>query len=82
MGLWLHATSPVTLTITGTLPASPSIALMPGWNLVGYPGQVTQPVTVALSSCAGAYNLVYAYHAEDTARPVEEVQHDRARFPE
>ena len=37
MGIWLHTTSPVTLTITGTLPVSPGIPLAVGWNLVGYP---------------------------------------------
>jgi hypothetical protein len=69
MGVWLNATAPVTLTITGTLPVSPAINLAAGWNLVGYPIQATRPVTAALMSITGTYDLVYAYNAFDTGDP-------------
>ncbi len=37
MGVWLHATENCTLTVSGEEPATSSITLYAGWNLVGYP---------------------------------------------
>jgi hypothetical protein len=62
-GLWVRATESVTLTVSGLAPAVTRIPLAVGWNLVGYPGAVTQPVTLALASIAGRYDQVYAYEA-------------------
>ncbi|MBK7455581.1 MAG: hypothetical protein IPJ46_18220 [Anaerolineales bacterium] len=54
-------------TASGTLvitPATHSIALVPGWNLVSFNLQPTNTaVTNVLSSVAGKYNLVYAWDA-------------------
>ncbi len=38
MGIWIHMTSPDVLDISGTEPASSTIPLSPGWNMVGYMG--------------------------------------------
>ena len=69
MGFWIRVSGVLTLTVPGTLPISPTIPLRSGWNLVGYPSLVTRPVTQALASIAGQYDLVYAYEAADPADP-------------
>ncbi|MEW5869599.1 MAG: FG-GAP-like repeat-containing protein [Chloroflexota bacterium] len=43
----------------------------PGWNLVAYPLQDSQPVTQALQSIEGDYTTVYGYRASDTIDPWE-----------
>lgn len=37
MGLWVNVTSECNLTVAGVVPASTSIHLVMGWNLVGFP---------------------------------------------
>jgi len=69
IGLWIRATEPVTLTVSGSVPSSTDISLYTGWNLVGYPSQTTRAVTEALASIEGKYDLVYAYDAWDAADP-------------
>jgi hypothetical protein len=69
MGLWLHATHPVTLTITGLRPRDPAIALRAGWNLVGYPSRTERPVAEALASIDGKYTLIGTFDSADTADP-------------
>ncbi len=49
MGFWIYITQAnVTLTISGLIPASTTIPLYAGWNLVGYPTQTTETVGNAL----------------------------------
>ena len=56
---WVHATSPVTLTLTGSLmPVDTPIELHTGWNWVGYLPQASMPVTQALASIEGKYTRV------------------------
>ena len=69
MGLWLHATEPLTLTILGWQPASPDIELREGWNLVGYPSQTTRPVAEALISIDGFYTRVQTFDPMDPSDP-------------
>ena len=69
MGLWLHVTEPLTLTILGWQPASPDIELREGWNLVGYPAQTTRPVAEALISIDGFYTRVQTFDPMDPADP-------------
>jgi hypothetical protein len=69
MGLWLHATEPVTLTILGWQPDSSSTELQVGWNLVGYPSQSARPVTEALASIDGSYSRVQSFDSTDLADP-------------
>jgi len=66
MGLWAHTSAPLTLTVSGRAPFSTTIPLVEGWNLVGYPGLVTRPITEALASIAGKYNLVQTYDAAES----------------
>ena len=67
MGLWIRATEAATLTVAGTLPLSPSIALKAGWNLVGYPSSTTRALPDVLSSVP--FSLVYAYDAFTAGNP-------------
>jgi hypothetical protein len=69
MGLWMRVTEPVTLTIHGWQPASPSIDLREGWNLVGYPSQTARPVAEALASIDGFYTVVQTFDPADPADP-------------
>jgi hypothetical protein len=66
MGLWVHTSEPLTLTVSGRALFSTTIPLVEGWNLVGYPGQVARPITEALASIAGKYNLVQTYDADES----------------
>lgn len=48
-GYWIHVIEPnVTLTVTGSKPASTYIPLYAGWNLVGYPSLTNETVGNAL----------------------------------
>jgi len=49
MGLWLHATSVGTLSISGNVPSTTMIDLKAGWNLVGYPSSQVKAASVALA---------------------------------
>jgi hypothetical protein len=69
MGLWLRATSAITLPLVAASPGSTTIALYAGWNLVGYPSLRRRSVTQAFASIAGQYTQVYAYDAADSASP-------------
>ena len=62
-GIWVDATAPLLLPSNGTLPATTTIPLCPGWNLIGFPaGQARHPLTV-LAPIAGKYLRLYAYDA-------------------
>ena len=61
-GYWIYATTDVTLTLQGEeVPDDTPIGLMQGWNLVSYLPDATLPVTVALASIDGQYQLVMGY---------------------
>ena len=59
-GYWLNMTGAATLTVTGTVP-SKSVALVAGWNLVGYNSSAVQPIADALASISGKIVSVWAY---------------------
>jgi hypothetical protein len=69
MGLWLHATEPATLTLTGSPPLSPTTELRAGWNLVGYPSQTARPVAEALASCDSVHTRAMTFEVTDPADP-------------
>ncbi len=77
MGFWIHITDPagVTLNVSGSIPTTTNISLyddVGGWNLAGYPSESSLAMPGALTDhgvIADNYNLVYAYHAADTADP-------------
>jgi hypothetical protein len=64
-GYWILMTSDDTLPITGTVPESTDINLKTGWNLIGYNSLDSQPITGALSSISGNYDIVWEYDASD-----------------
>ena len=68
-GYWVHATSSVTLTITGTRPTTTNIPLCPGLNLIGWPSRQVVALPDALSSIADDYDLVYGYDPSDATDP-------------
>jgi hypothetical protein len=68
MGWWIHMTENGTLTVSGTSPGSTSIPLVVGWNMIGWPASSSSALPGALSSIAGNYDQVWAYHLQD-ARP-------------
>lgn len=71
LGLWAEAPAAVTLPVAGTEPATTTIHLCPGWNLIGAPFSQDRSVTGALSSIQGKYARVFGYDAADPADPWE-----------
>jgi len=69
IGLWLEMTASTTLQVSGVPPASTSIVLCQGWNLIGYPSTQTRTVPDALASIEGKYSRVFAYDSTDLADP-------------
>ncbi len=72
MGLWIRTTSPATMTVTGTIPASAQIPLCPGWNLVGYPATGAAPPETALAGLPVTRAVTYrsgAWQRWDAAIP-------------
>ncbi len=60
IGYWVNMSETATLTLLGTVPQN-SIAILNGWNLVGYNSFSVQDPATALASIAGHYVLVWAY---------------------
>jgi hypothetical protein len=56
-GYLIYMTAPDTLIVEGTEPASTTIDLVSGWNLVGYPSQTTSSITDVLSGVS--YDVVW-----------------------
>ncbi|MEM6796920.1 MAG: DUF6531 domain-containing protein, partial [Acidobacteriota bacterium] len=65
-GLWIDATSPVSLPSEGTQPAQTTQSLCTGWNLIGYPLEQARPVPAALASIEGKYSRVFGFELGDT----------------
>ena len=61
IGLWIRATEATTLRVSGAASSVSEILLHAGWNLVGCPIGAARPLTEALSSIEGKYDLVYGY---------------------
>lgn len=59
-GYWLNMSEVGVLTVTGTEP-SKSIALISGWNMVGYNCSTAQAIANALASIDGKVKSVWAY---------------------
>jgi hypothetical protein len=60
-GLWLEVGSDSNLTIAGVVPASSSMDLAPGWNLVSYQSFISREVSTSLFGVP--YQAVEAYEA-------------------
>lgn len=70
MGLWIQVDSDVTLGVEGLRPENTTIALKPGWNMVGYPSNTNriasnvlpQEITkLGIFNRNAPYNLEYVY---------------------
>ncbi len=68
MGIWIKMNEDVTLTLEGRLPTVTSIALLPGWNMVGLPSETsgnhglpTEVTRVGYFDATVEYNLAYDY---------------------
>jgi hypothetical protein len=59
--LWVKVSRDTRLHLTGIVPLARSIALLPGWNMVAYPGTTPQPTAAACASIAGANPFIYAF---------------------
>jgi hypothetical protein len=59
-GYWVYVAAECTLIVTAVPPASPSMNLYAGWNLVSLPKMNSEPIADALTSIAGKVLLVYA----------------------
>jgi hypothetical protein len=68
-GYWIQANQVKMFTLDGTQPASTSIPLCTGWNMIGYPSWTIRTIDQALVGIAGKYTLVYTYVASDVADP-------------
>ena len=63
-GYWLHLTTGSTLSLTGTpLPAGTTLALTPGWNLVGYGGTSPEPLATAFGHLNNAVDITLGFDA-------------------
>ena len=71
VGLWVAPTTATVLPSDGTLPASTSIDLCVGWNLIGFPAGEARHPLVALSSIAGKWDRLFGYDAFDSEDPWE-----------
>ncbi len=68
IGFWVHMNNSDTLTIHGQIPLSTKIYLDPGWNMVGYPSNITgnnklpsEIDRIGYYDSGGPYNLAYDY---------------------
>ena len=69
MGFWINMEVASTLTVLGTAPIITDITLYEGWNLIGWPSDASAALPAALAEIANNYDLIMAYHANDTADP-------------
>ncbi len=68
-GYWINMKNKSQFTLSGTMEAVTQIQVYQGWNLVGYPINVTKTITSAFTSINGSYAAIYAYYANDTTDP-------------
>ncbi len=69
IGFWINMLQDSTLVLSGMEPATTEIALVPGWNLIGYPSIETRVLPDALESNGVTdYSILWAYHANDTTQ--------------
>ncbi|MGH3861153.1 DUF6531 domain-containing protein, partial [Actinokineospora sp.] len=70
-GFWVDATQAGSLPTPGPAPATTTLHLCTGWNLIGIPAEQARPVATALASIAGKYQRVFGYDAGNLADPWE-----------
>lgn len=65
-GYWLYLNQPTTITFAGPTPDISTIALSPGWNLVGYPRPIARLPSLAFASIAGCLQEALSYSADES----------------
>ncbi|MCP3938179.1 MAG: hypothetical protein GY708_22760, partial [Actinomycetia bacterium] len=71
IGMWVTAIAATLLPVSGTLPATTTIELCEGWNLIGFPSAEPRHPYAALSSIAGKWERIFGYDAFDPEDPWE-----------
>jgi RHS repeat-associated protein len=71
MGLWAEVPAALTLPVAGSEPATTTIHLCPGWNLIGAPFSQSRSVAGALAPIAGQYTRVFGFDLADPSDPWE-----------
>ncbi len=71
IGMWVSATGAAALPSDGILPATTTIELCEGWNLIGFPTGEPRHPHAALSSIAGKWQRIFGYDAFDSEDPWE-----------
>ncbi|MCP3935356.1 MAG: RHS repeat protein, partial [Actinomycetia bacterium] len=70
-GMWVKTTAATALPTAGTPPATTTIELCEGWNLIGFPAAEPRHPHAALASIAGKWQRIFAYDAFDPEDPWE-----------
>jgi RHS repeat-associated protein len=71
MGLWAEVPAALVLPVAGSEPATTTIHLCPGWNLIGAPFSQSRSVAGALAPIAGKYTRVFGFDPADPSDPWE-----------
>ena len=71
IGMWVSMTAAAALPSNGTLPATTTLELCEGWNLIGFPAAEPRHPHAALASIAGKWQRVFGYDAFDPEDPWE-----------
>jgi len=68
MGIWIHIkeTSAIDLDVKGFFPTETTIALVEGWNLIGFPSSSSQQTSSATSSLGVTFDRLFGYNHTDT----------------
>jgi hypothetical protein len=68
-GYWINMISGGSILDNGTVSLPYWISLSPGWNLVGYPSNVSKTPADAFMEINNSITAVYAYNASDISDP-------------
>ncbi len=71
IGMWVSMSVAAALPSDGTLPATTTIEMCEGWNLIGFPTAEPRHPHVALASIAGKWERIFGYDAFDSDDPWE-----------
>ncbi len=71
IGMWVKADAAAVLPSDGTLPATTTLELCEGWNLIGFPAAEPRHPHAALSPIAGKWQRIFGYDAFDPEDPWE-----------
>ncbi|MEA2036975.1 MAG: hypothetical protein U9O94_05670 [Nanoarchaeota archaeon] len=64
-GYWINIDNDTTLNVNGTIALPHKISLVQGWNLIGYPSNVSASPANAFSSIGGSYSIAWTYNTTE-----------------